>query len=123
MAKLSSTYSNFLRRRRRIRFGLKQKNPGKIRLSVHRSNNHIYAQIIDDAQGVTLACASTLEKNLGGAGKSVNTLDSAKKIGQLVAKRALDKGIKDVYFDRGGFAFHGKIKVLADAARETGLEF
>ena len=89
------------------------------RLNVYRSLNHIYAQVIDDQQGVTLASASTLELKI----KTGGNVASAKEIGKAVAERAVEKGIKKVVFDRGGFLYHGRIKALADAAREAGLEF
>jgi large subunit ribosomal protein L18 len=91
------------------------------RLNVYRSNKHIYAQLIDDVQGVTLASASTLDKEVN-VESSSNT-DAAVKVGELVAKRAVEKGVKAVVFDRGGYLYHGRIKALADAARENGLEF
>jgi large subunit ribosomal protein L18 len=91
------------------------------RLSVHRSGKHIYAQIIDDLLGTTLACASTVEKDLREA--SGANMDAARKIGELIAKRAKDAGIASVVFDRGGFLYHGRIAALAEAAREGGLEF
>ena len=93
------------------------------RLNVYRSLNHIYAQLIDDDAGVTLLAASTLDKEVKAeVGKSYN-LDAAKVVGKVIARRALEKGIKDVVFDRGGYKYHGKVKALADAARETGLNF
>jgi large subunit ribosomal protein L18 len=91
------------------------------RLNVFRSNKHIYAQLIDDVNGVTLASASTLDKEFDLGGTS--NVEAAKKVGELIAKRALDKGHKSVVFDRGGYLYHGRVKALADAARETGLEF
>jgi large subunit ribosomal protein L18 len=92
---------------------------GRPRLSVFRSAKNIYAQVIDDAEGVTIAAASTLEEGVDkGSDKA-----AAAKVGELVAKRALDKGAKDVVFDRGGYIYHGRIKALADAAREAGLNF
>ncbi|AMX84829.1 50S ribosomal protein L18 [Geobacillus subterraneus] len=91
------------------------------RLSVFRSNKHIYAQIIDDTKSATIVSASTLDKEFGL--DSTNNIDAAKKVGELVAKRALEKGIKQVVFDRGGYLYHGRVKALADAAREAGLEF
>lgn len=91
------------------------------RLNVYRSNKNIYAQLIDDLNGVTLASASTLEKEINLDSNS--NLEAAQKIGELVAKRAIEKGIKSVVFDRGGYLYHGRIKALADAARENGLEF
>jgi large subunit ribosomal protein L18 len=103
----------------RVRNKLKAVNTGKLRLSVHRSNKNISAQLIDDARGVTLASASTLEKELGLTGK--NNVEAAAKIGATIAERAKAAGVTEAYFDRGGFLFHGKIKALADAARENGL--
>ena len=91
------------------------------RLNVYRSNKHIYAQLIDDVNGVTLASASTLDKDLTVEGTSNS--EAAKKVGELIAKRAVEKGYKSVVFDRGGYLFHGRVKALADAARENGLEF
>ena len=93
------------------------------RLSVFRSDAHIYAQIIDDTIGCTLCAASTTEKELKASLASTSNTDAAKAVGELIAKRALDKGIKEVVFDRGGFLYHGKIQALADAAREAGLKF
>ena len=91
------------------------------RLNVYRSNQHIYAQLIDDVNQVTLASASTVEKDLNL--ESTGNVEAAQKIGELVAKRALEKGVKEVVFDRGGYLYHGRIKALADSAREAGLEF
>ncbi|WP_394239244.1 50S ribosomal protein L18 [Niallia oryzisoli] len=91
------------------------------RLNVYRSNKHIYAQLIDDVNGVTLASASTLDKEV--SVESASNSDAAVKIGELVAKRAVEKGITSVVFDRGGYLYHGRVKALADAARENGLEF
>ena len=93
------------------------------RLAVFRSNNHVYAQVIDDVAGKTLVSASTLEKDIKAELKNTDDIEAATKIGDVVAKRALDKGIKAVVFDRGGYIYHGKVKALADAAREAGLEF
>ncbi len=96
------------------------------RLNVYRSENHIYAQVIDDAKGVTLVHATSLEKAKGVKGDKRPTggnVSSAKEVGKLIAQRAKDKGIKKVVFDRGGYLYHGRIKALADAAREAGLEF
>ena len=108
------------RRTQRNRTKLAKIANGRPRLSVFRSSKHIYAQIIDDVQGVTLAAASTMEKDFGGKGGNV---DGATEIGKLVAQRALEKGVKDVVFDRGGYIYHGRIKALADGAREGGLNF
>lgn len=111
----------FLKRRMRVRNKLKKTSRGKLRMSVHRSSKNLSVQIIDDVQGVTLAAASTLEKDLGVVGK--NNVEAAAKVGAAIAERAKAKDIGEVYFDRGGFLFHGKIKALADAAREGGLKF
>ncbi|MEO8811453.1 MAG: 50S ribosomal protein L18 [Caulobacteraceae bacterium] len=107
-------------RARRVRRRLKSLGAGRPRLSVFRSSKNIYAQIIDDRQGVTLAAASSLE---GGKDAKGTDKDAAAKVGALVARRALEKGLKDVVFDRGGYIYHGRIKALADAAREAGLNF
>ena len=93
------------------------------RLAVFRSNNHMYAQIIDDTVGNTLASASTLEKEIKAELEKTNNVDAAAYLGTVIAKRAIEKGIKEVVFDRGGFIYQGKIAALADAAREAGLEF
>ena len=111
----------FQKRRLRVRNKLREMSAGRPRLSVHRSSKNISVQLIDDAQGVTLASASTLEKDLGVVGK--NNVEAAAKIGAAIAERAKAKGVEAVVFDRGGFLFHGKIKALADAAREGGLKF
>ena len=109
------------RRAQRNRTRLRKLAGGRPRLSVFRSSKNIYAQVIDDANGVTLAAASTLEggeKTQKGADK-----DAAARVGALVAQRAMEKGVKDVVFDRGGYLYHGRVKALADAAREAGLNF
>lgn len=111
----------FLKRRLRVRNKLKAMSAGRARLSVHRSSKNISVQLIDDVRGVTLAAASTLEKDLGFVGK--NNLEAAAKVGATIAERAKKAGVEECYFDRGGFLFHGKIKALADAAREGGLKF
>ena len=113
--------SLFDRRRRRVRTALRARASGKPRLSVHRSGKHIYAQVIDDAAGVTIASASTLDKDL--KGKTGATKDVAAAVGKTLAERAKKAGVSAVVFDRGGFLFHGRVKALADAAREGGLEF
>ena len=95
----------------------------KPRLAVFRSNNHMYAQIIDDTVGNTLVSASTLQKDVKAELEKTNNVDAAAKLGTVIAKKALEKGITTVVFDRGGYKFQGKIKALADAAREAGLEF
>jgi large subunit ribosomal protein L18 len=112
--------SQFEARRRRVRTSLVAKAGGRPRLSVHRSQQHIYAQVIDDAAGRTLAAASTLEKDFDGTG---TTVAAAATVGKLLAERAKAAGVSRVVFDRGGFLFHGRVKALADAAREGGLEF
>ena len=114
MAKLSL----FERRRRRVRTALRSRAGDRPRLSVHRTGKHIYAQIIDDAAGKTVAAASTL----GAKGSGAN-VDAAKKVGSDIAAAAKKAGVTTVVFDRGGFLFHGRVKALADAAREGGLEF
>jgi large subunit ribosomal protein L18 len=111
----------FERRRMRTRSKLRKVASGKPRLSVHRSSKNIFVQLIDDAQGRTLAAASSMEKALGVVGK--NNVEAAAKVGAAIAERAKAAGVDTVCFDRGGFIFHGKIKALADAAREGGLKF
>ncbi|HWV42989.1 50S ribosomal protein L18 [Pseudorhodoplanes sp.] len=111
------------RRKARVRRALKKAANGRMRLSVHRSSKHIYAQVIDDKNGVTLVSASTLEKAQRESGKTGADVEAAKVIGKLVAERATQKGIKNVIFDRGSYIYHGRIKALADAAREAGLSF
>ena len=111
----------FLKRRLRNRNKTKKVNVGRIRLSVHRSSKNISAQLIDDINGVTLASASSLEKALGVVGK--NNVEASAKVGAAIAERAKKAGVEECYFDRGGFIFHGKVKALADAAREAGLKF
>ena len=96
---------------------------GRARLSVFRSSKHIYAQLIDDVKGATLAAASSLEKTMREGAKTGADIAAAKAVGKLIAERAKEKGIKDVVFDRGGYLYHGRIKALADAAREGGLNF
>lgn len=109
------------RRQLRVRNRLKMHSGDRKRLSVYKSSKNIYAQIIDDTIGSTLAAVSTLEKELGLVGK--NNIDAAKIIGSEIGKRAVKAGVEEVYFDRGSFIFHGKVKALADAARESGLKF
>ncbi|GAK46414.1 50S ribosomal protein L18 [Tepidicaulis marinus] len=108
------------RRKQRNRARLRKMSNGRLRLSVFRSSKHIYAQVIDDTKGVTLASASTLEKDFTAKGADQA---AAAEIGKLVAKRALEAGVKEVVFDRGGYIYHGRVKALADAAREGGLSF
>lgn len=109
------------RRAQRVRTRLRKLANGRPRLSVFRSSKNIYAQIIDDERGVTLAAASSLE---GGESKQKGSdKEAAARVGALVAQRAIEKGVKDVVFDRGGYIYHGRVKALADAAREAGLNF
>ena len=111
------------RRKARVRRTLRAAANGRPRLSVFRSSKHIYAQLIDDANGLTIAAASSLEKDLRASLKTGADIEAAKVIGKLLAERAVAKGVKDVLFDRGGYIFHGRVKALADAARESGLNF
>ncbi|EAU43986.1 MULTISPECIES: 50S ribosomal protein L18 [Salipiger] len=110
----------FQKRRLRVRNKLRKVNAGRVRLSVHRSNKNISVQLIDDVRGVTLASASTMEKDLGVVGKG--NVEAAQKVGALIAERAKAAGVEEAYFDRGGFLYHGRVKALADAAREGGLK-
>lgn len=120
---MATTDQLFDRRTRRLRLSIRRKSTGRPRLSVFRSSKHIYAQVIDDSKGVTIAAASSLETDLKGKLKTGSDVGAAKEVGRLVAERALKAGIKEVVFDRGGYMFHGRIKALADAAREGGLSF
>ena len=113
----------FMRRSRRVRHSLKRAANGRARLSVFRSSKHIYAQLIDDAKGQTLVAASSLEKAMREDAKTGANIEAAKAVGKLIAERAKEKGIKEVVFDRGGYLYHGRVKALADAAREGGLNF
>lgn len=115
---------NALRIKRHLRVRNKVSGTGSVpRLCVFRSNKHIYAQVIDDAKGVTLAAASTLDKTVSDGLKSTSNKDAAKKVGEHVAKKAISDGIYIVVFDRGGYLYHGRVKALADSAREAGLNF
>lgn len=111
----------FERRQRRVRSRIREQRGQRLRLSVHRTNLHIYAQVIDDTKGVTLATASTLEKDL----RSISgaNIDAARSVGKLIAERCKAAGIEQVVFDRSGFLYHGRVKALAEAAREGGLAF
>ena len=113
----------FKRRRARVRRTLKARSEGRMRLSVHRSGKHIYAQVIDDTAGKTVASASSLEKDMRTSLKTGADKNAAVAVGKLVAQRAVKAGVKDVVFDRGSYLFHGRVKALADAARESGLKF
>jgi|SRR5579875_3177157 len=113
---------NAVRKKRHARVRAKLSGTSaRPRLNVFRSNKHIYAQLIDDTKGVTLVSASTLDKEL--SLESTSNIEAAQKVGELVAKRAVEKGISSVVFDRGGYLYHGRIQALADAARENGLQF
>ena len=109
------------RRRATVRRAIREAATGRARLTVFRSSKHIYAQVIDDGKGSTVAAASSLEKDM--RSKTGANVDAAKAVGKLVAQRAIEKGVKSVVFDRGGYLYHGRIKALADAAREGGLQF
>jgi large subunit ribosomal protein L18 len=113
--------TGFDRRKQRVRSSLRKNAAGRVRLSVFRSGKHIYAQLIDDKQGKTLAAASTLDKEL--KVKKTATIDAAKAVGELIAKRAKAAKVDMVVFDRGGYIFHGRVKALADGARASGLNF
>ncbi|MEM7767667.1 MAG: 50S ribosomal protein L18 [Pseudomonadota bacterium] len=120
---MKTARERFNRRAERTRIRLRKLADGRPRLSVARSHKNISAQIIDDAKGVTIAAASTLEKDVRGKVKTGANTDAAAKVGELIAERAKKAGIEDVVFDRGGYQFHGRVKALADAAREGGLKF
>jgi large subunit ribosomal protein L18 len=111
------------RRRARVRRAVKATAGTRPRLSVFRSSKHIYAQVIDDVKGQTLAAASSMEKTTRDGGKTGANIDAAKAVGKLLATRAVEKGVKEVVFDRGRYLYHGRVKALADAAREGGLSF
>jgi large subunit ribosomal protein L18 len=111
------------RRRARLRFQLRRKGGGRARLSVFRSSKNIYAQVIDDSAGRTLAAASSLDKTLRGSLRTGADKEAAAAVGRLVAERALAAGVREVVFDRGAYLYHGRVKALADAAREGGLAF
>ncbi len=111
------------RERRRYRVRNRLRRSGRPRLSVFRSNKHIYAQVIDDAAGKTLAAASTAEKALLGSGKTGGNTEAAARVGEMVAKRAVEQGVTQVTFDRGIYRYHGRVAALAEAARQNGLDF
>ncbi|MEI7669043.1 MAG: 50S ribosomal protein L18 [Pseudomonadota bacterium] len=113
----------FERRKDRVRYAIRKKAGGRVRLSVFRSGKHIHAQIIDDSNGVTIAHASTIEKSLLGKLKNGANIEAAKQIGTAIAERAKAAKISEVVFDRGGYLYHGRVKALAEAAREAGLSF
>ena len=120
MSKLSDRID---RRKGRVRGALRRAAHGRKRLSVFRSSKHIYAQVIDDDHGATLVSASSLEKGALEGLKTGASVDAAKAVGKLIAQRAQDKGVREVVFDRGSYLYHGRVKALADAAREGGLSF
>ena len=113
----------FLRRKQRTHQAVRRRGAGRPRLSVFRSGKHIYAQVIDDGKGVTLVAASSLEKKLRSAMRTGADIGAAGVVGKRIAERAIAAGIKEVVFDRGGYRFHGRVKALANAARESGLAF
>ena len=113
----------FARRQRRTRYALRQAAGSRPRLSIFRSGKHIYAQVIDDRKGTTLAAASSLDEGLQGKLKTGANKDAASEVGKLIAERALAAGVKAVVFDRGGYQYHGRVAALAAAAREGGLSF
>ena len=120
---MATVIDRTIRRTAKVRRRIKRDATGRTRLSVFRSSKHIYAQLIDDVKGQTLVSASSLEKDLRSAFKTGADVKAAKAVGKLVAERAAAKGIKEVVFDRGGYLYHGRVKALADAAREGGLSF
>lgn len=120
---MSKNLATTARRKARVRRSLSAAANGRPRLSVHRSSKQIYAQIIDDTKGVTLAAASTLDKDFKSGGKTGADIAAASFVGKLVAERAAQAGVKDVVFDRGRYIYHGRVKALAEAAREGGLNF
>jgi large subunit ribosomal protein L18 len=111
------------RRQAKVRRNVRRAGAGRVRLSVFRSSKHIYAQLIDDSKGVTVVAASSLEKDMRTSLKTGADVEAAKAVGKRVAERATSKGVKQVVFDRGGYLYHGRVKALADAAREGGLKF
>ena len=120
---MSNRNALFARRQRRTRHALRQAAAGRPRLSVFRSGKHIYAQVIDDLKGTTLAAASSLDEGLKGKLKTGANKDAATEVGKLIAERAIAAGVKEVVFDRGGYIYHGRVAALATAAREGGLSF
>src|SRR5580765_2018453 len=120
---MATVSSRTARRTAKVRRNIRRAAGGRARLSVFRSSKHIYAQVIDDIKGETLASASSLEKTLREGMKSGANIDAAKTVGKLLAERAAAKGVKEVVFDRGSYLYHGRVKALADAARESGLSF
>ena len=120
---MATVIDRTLRRTAKVRRRIRRDAGDRARLSVFRSSKHIYAQVIDDVKGETLAAASSLEKDMRGKLKTGANVDAAKEVGRLVAERAGEAGVKAVVFDRSGYLYHGRVKALADAAREAGLDF
>jgi large subunit ribosomal protein L18 len=120
---MATVVDRTLRRTAKVRRNVRRAARGRARLSVFRSSKHIYAQVIDDIKGETLASASSMEKTMREGLKTGANIDAAKAVGKVLAERAAAKGVKEVVFDRGGYLFHGRVKALADAAREGGLKF
>jgi len=120
---MKDKWTRYEHRRNATRKRLFEHRGERPRLSVHRSLRYIYAQVIDDAKGVTLAAASSLDKDLKKTAKSAKSVDAAKKVGEAIAAKAIKAGVKQVMFDRGAYVYHGRVKALADAARAGGLEF
>ncbi len=120
---MKSALKLFNRRKNRTRFKLRKATDERFRLSVFRSGRHIYAQVINDTEGRTLVAASSLDADIKKASEKGNNIEAASAVGKLIAERAKGAGVKDVVFDRGGYKYHGRVKALADAAREGGLSF
>jgi large subunit ribosomal protein L18 len=120
---MASVADRTQRRTAKVRRNIRRAASGRARLSVFRSSKHIYAQVIDDDKGSTVASASSIEKDMRTSLKTGANIEAAKAVGKLVAERASAKGVKEVVFDRGGYLYHGRVKALADAAREGGLKF
>ena len=120
---MATVKARTVRRKATVRRAIKNAATGRARLTVFRSSKHIYAQVIDDLKGQTVASASSIEKDMRGSLKTGANVDAAKAVGKLVAERAMQKGVTTVVFDRGGYLYHGRIKALGDAAREGGLKF
>ncbi len=123
MPRVNMTKNPRLARELRVRAKLRKRSAGRVRLSVFRSSKHIYAQVIDDTAGRTLAAASSLDKDLRGGIKTGADIEAAKQVGRVLAERAIAAGVKEVVFDRGGYLYHGRVRALAEAAREAGLRF
>ncbi len=120
---MSASKKSIAKRKFRVRKSLRRANSGRLRLSVYRSSQHIYAQIIDDEKGQTIASASTIEKDLRSSLKAGGNVDAAQVVGKMIAERGVAAGVKEVIFDRGAYLYHGRVKALAEAAREGGLDF